>query len=188
MPTPIGHALAGLATAWVADALAPMPRRPASQAPSGSRFAALGGGLAVACAALAAAPDVDIFVGSHRAFSHSVGALAVVGLLAGILARRWRMPPIRTAVTCVAAYATHPLLDWLGTDTALPRGIMVLWPVSPAYYTSGVDLFLKISRSYWKADEFIIGNLQSLAWELVVLLPVAAVAWWVRKRALAGRS
>jgi len=98
------------------------------------------------------------------------------------------MPPIRTAVTCVAAYATHPLLDWLGTDTALPRGIMVLWPVSPAYYTSGVDLFLKISRSYWKADEFIIGNLQSLAWELVVLLPVAAVAWWVRKRALAGRS
>ncbi len=183
MPTPVGHALAGLATAWVADALAPIPRRPTSDGRSEPGFAAHGGGLAVVCAVLAAAPDLDILTNSHRTFSHSLGALAVVGLLAGVLARRWRMPAVRTAVTCVAAYATHFLLDWLGTDTALPHGIMALWPVSSVYYTSGVDLFLRISRSYWRPDEFIIGNLQSLAWELLVLGPIAALAWWVRRRA-----
>jgi membrane-bound metal-dependent hydrolase YbcI (DUF457 family) len=183
VPSPVGHALAGLATAWVADALAPIPRRPSANAGSKGKFAALGGGLALTCAVLAAAPDVDILTGTHRAVSHSLGAALVVGIVAALVARRWRLPVLRTAVTCGAAYATHMLLDWLAMDSAPPYGIVVLWPISRAYHTSGANMFLEISRRYWRADEFIIGNLQSLAWELLLLGPIAALAWWVRRRA-----
>jgi inner membrane protein len=182
MPTPVGHALAGLATAWVADALAPLPRRPTAEAGVKRTFAALGGGLALACVVLAASPDLDILTGTHRAASHSLGAALVVGLGAALVARRWQLPVLRTAVTCGAAYATHVLLDWLGMDSAPPYGIVALWPASSAYYTSGADLFLEISRRYWKADEFIVGNLESLAWELLILGPIAAAAWWLRAR------
>ena len=40
----------------------------------------------------------------------------------------------RRALAIAAAYATHTLLDWLGTDSAAPFGIMALWPVTDDYY------------------------------------------------------
>ena len=57
-----------------------------------------------------------------------------------------------------------------------------------------VDLFGEVSRRYWKPEEFILGNLKALAWELLVLVPVAVLAWAVwSKRTLetkieAGRT
>jgi membrane-bound metal-dependent hydrolase YbcI (DUF457 family) len=182
MPSPVGHAIAGLATAWIADTIAPLPRRHGVEATPESAFEALGGGLAVTCAVLASLPDLDILAGGHRAVSHSLGGIVVVAIIAALAAGRWNLPAARTGVTCGAAYATHVLLDWLAMDSAFPYGIMALWPFSSAYFMSGANAFLEISRSYWKADEFVVGNLQSLAWELLVLGPVAAVAWWLRAR------
>ena len=77
-----------------------------------------------------------------------------------------------------AAYGTHILLDWLGKDTAPPFGLPALWPFSSRYYISGADLFMEISRRYWKPDEFIVGNLKAVGWEMLVLGPIAALAWW----------
>ena len=181
MPSPVGHALTGLVTAWV---LAPAaPRSHAGSWPQ-RLVAGLGGGLAVTCGMLAATPDLDILVNSHRTFTHSLGAALIAGVAAAFLARLWRLPAARTGVVCGAAYASHVVLDWLGMDSANPHGIMVLWPISSAFYTSGADLFMEISRRYWKPDEFIAGNLTSIAWELLLLGPIAAVAWWawVRRR------
>ena len=70
MPTPVGHALGGLTAAFLINAFA---RRPA-----------LTVGLLAASAAVAVSPDLDILVGSHRTYTHSVGAVVVVG--AGSLA------------------------------------------------------------------------------------------------------
>jgi hypothetical protein len=83
------------------------------------------------------------------------------------------------AVVLAAAFGSHVLLDLLGKDTSVPAGLMVLWPFSPAYYMSGWDLFKEVSRRYWLPSEFIFGNLQALAWEMVLLVPVLLFAWVV---------
>lgn len=163
MPGPIGHALAGVSAAWATG-----PRTARS--------------LTIACAILAAAPDIDVLFGGHRGPTHSVGALVIVAAAAAIFAAARRLSSGRIAVACSLAYASHLLLDWLGKDTAPPYGLMALWPLNSRYYASGADLFLEISRRYWKPDEFILGNLLSLGWELALLLPIAALAWWTRRR------
>ncbi len=164
MPSPVGHALGGLAAAFVVDSLA---RRPRLTLPL----------LAVA-AALAVAPDLDLLAGSHRTYSHSVGAVAIVGAVCWLFLRA-RHASSAGAALLTAAYASHLPLDWLSKDTSHPSGLTVLWPLSSAYYISGWDLFREISRRYWLPEEFILWNLQAVAWELMVLLPVVLMAWAV---------
>ena len=159
MPTPVGHALAGLTTAWLCHS-----RRVAE-------------GPLIACVVAAVAPDVDILFHSHRMYAHSIGAVLIVGLVAWLVVRNWG-----AAFTIAAAYGTHVLLDWLARDSAPPLGLMALWPFSTRFYLSGADLFLEVSRRYWKPDEFIWGNLKSVAWEVLLLAPVATLAWTLQRR------
>ena len=168
MPTPVGHALGGLATAWFSH------RRPSKL-------------LLVLCVVAAVAADLDILIQSHRSYTHSVGAAAMVAVVAWGTAR-WLRPPshstaLRVALTIAAAYSTHIVLDWLGKDTAVPFGLPALWPFSSSYYISNANLFMEISRRYWKPDEFIMGNLKAGAWELLVLGPIAALAWALQRNA-----
>lgn len=132
-------------------------------------------------------PDADILVGPHRTYSHSVAAAIAAGVVTGIIARMLGAPAVRFAVLCALAYASHVVLDWLGTDTAAPRGVMAWWPIASTYYVSGLDLFSEVSRRYWKPDEFIWGNLLSVGRELLILGPVA-VAAAVRSRRGARRA
>lgn len=171
MPTPVGHALAGLATGWFADAVATK----ASRRPPFGR-------LTIACMAAAVAPDLDLLFRIHRTYSHSVGAVCIAGIVAWLIARRRSQRPLAVACTIAVAYSTHLLLDWLAKDSALPYGLTVLWPFSSRFYISGVDLFLEVSRRYWKPEEFIVGNVKTVAWESIVLGPIVAVAWWMRQR------
>jgi hypothetical protein len=164
MPTPIGHALAGLSTAWFSS------NRPSKL-------------LLAACAGAAVAADLDILTNSHRSYTHSVGAVVVVGAIAWVIARlRSRPTAVKLALTIAAAYGTHILLDWLGSDPTPPRGVQALWPFSSRYYISGADLFMGVSRRYWNPQEFIVGNLKAGAWELLVLAPIAALAWYSARR------
>jgi hypothetical protein len=124
-------------------------------------------------------PDADILVGAHRTWSHSLCAALAFSVLVAVLARAARFPVARTTVLCGLAYASHVLLDWLGKDTADPRGIMAFWPISRTYFISGLDLFPEVSRRYWKPDEFIWGNLRSVAIELLILgPPCLLIVWW----------
>lgn len=88
----------------------------------------------------------------------------------------------RLAVAVAAAYATHTLLDWLGTDTSAPIGIMALWPFSRNTYESPAHVFMAISRRYW-LPAFWTDNLIALGRELLVLLPIAAVVMRARRQA-----
>ena len=179
MPTPVGHALGGLATAWFSRAIAGHNAAP----PQGRRPVRL----LVACIVAAMAADVDIVFHSHRTYTHSVGAVIVVGLVAWIIARPKTRCPLFVALTIAAAYGSHILLDLLGKDTAPPFGLTALWPFSSRFYISGVDLFMEISRRYWKPDEFIVGNFRAAGWELLVLGPVAALAWYLARRGVRGK-
>jgi hypothetical protein len=140
-------------------------------------------------AALAALPDIDLLVGAHSGPTHGLGAALVVGIFAGLVQRgRMRRPgtaglsPLALAVACGAAYGSHALLDWLGTDTSPPIGIMALWPVSAAYYESDLHLFMAISRRYYHGWVFVRHNAMALIRELVILVPLLMVTILFRPR------
>jgi inner membrane protein len=135
------------------------------------------------CAALAVAPDLDMFVTTHRASWHSIAAAGVVAAAAWLLARTNRAGG-RLALASGLAWGSHVLLDWLGRDLAPPSGVMALWPFSRDYFVSGLDVFAEVSRRYWLPAEFVWGNLAALARELLILGPIAGIAYW--RRATSG--
>jgi len=183
MPSPIGHAVAGLAVAWGAD-LYPGDRT-WRFSPSTNWYKRAGGGLTVACAVLAAAPDLDLFFGRfHRTVTHSFLSVAVVALVAGLVGARARLPVKRVIVMCAGAWATHLLLDWLAVDQSIPRGIQLLWPFDGRWFISGLDLFLGSERRHLFSAATMKMNGRAIAQELVILAPIVVVLWLVRIKTL----
>ena len=171
MPSPIGHALAGISAGWLVD-------RPGTLART------------VVFGLAGTAADVDLLFGTHSGPTHGLGAAVIAGMLVAAVSsvrlraeatRSEKEGAIRFGGAVMAAYATHTLLDWLGTDTSTPIGIMALWPFSRDYYESQVHVFLAISRRYW-LPEFWASNARALAGELVILLPLAALVFFARRR------
>jgi inner membrane protein len=181
MPSPLGHALAGLATAWGADAVS---GRPPSARPL---VVGWGGSLTAWCILLATLPDLDLLFHAHRSFTHSVTAAVLVLIIAVAVTgrvtrgRRWRI-----AITCAVAYGTHLLLDWLATDTCFPYGIQALWPFSHEWFISGWNLFPQTERLRLFSRSTIETNLIAMAWEAAILVPIVAVVGLVRVKTLAG--
>lgn len=164
MPSPVGHALGGIAAAWM---LIPGDAR--------RRHAV---GAAAIAASLAVAPDLDLLTAVHRGPTHSVGAAVAVGLIALAATRN-----ARWALAAAVAWGSHVLLDWLGTDTWPPSGVMALWPISRRYFQAGLHLFPAVSRRYG-VHGFWIDNLKAVGVEVCVLLPIA---WVVIARSRAAR-
>jgi membrane-bound metal-dependent hydrolase YbcI (DUF457 family) len=180
MPSPIGHALGGVAVAWTADLVD--GRR------SSPRFAAI-------CAGVATLPDADLLLrGLHRTGSHSLTAAVVVFIITAVVTgqvtapvpdrarpreTRWR-PQWRAALVCGAAYGSHLLLDWLGVDNVPPRGIQLLWPFSERWFISDWDIFQQTARQHFLTAPIIRLNALAVAQELAILVPVVVVLWLIR--------
>jgi membrane-bound metal-dependent hydrolase YbcI (DUF457 family) len=169
MPSPVGHALAGAAAGLAVAGV-----------PAGERPRAAWGRLAI-FGALGMLPDIDLLIGAHRGPSHSIGATLVIGLAALALTRR---PGISLAAA--AAYGTHTLLDWMGSDSSPPIGVMALWPLTTGFYESDAHLFYSVSRRYWMPG-FVAHNLRALVWELVILVPTLAAVMAARGLLPLGR-
>jgi inner membrane protein len=122
------------------------------------------------------AADVDFLFAAHRGPSHGLGAAGLVGIVAFLAMRQGRL-----SAAVAAAYASHTLLDWLGSDVAPPIGVMALWPFSREFYQSNVQIFHAISRRYWQPD-FLMLNLRAVAWEVVLLGPLTALIAVARRR------
>lgn len=187
MPSPIGHVLAGVAAVWAVD-LVPGNRAGRTAPRLASWFDRAGGDLTLICAVLAVAPDLDLLFWGHRTVTHSLSAVLFVALFAGAIAANASCPVARTAIACAAAYATHIVLDWLGADTAAPRGVQILWPLSDQAYISGWDLFLKTERRRFFTLDTMLRNALAVAEEIALLGPVVVTLWLVRVKALAGLS
>jgi inner membrane protein len=175
MPSPIGHALGAIAAGWL---LEPdhTTRTPRLAAP---RIATAG------FAALGVAADLDLLVGAHRGPTHSVGAIVLVAIVTWLVLGR-RPGRARWAVASAAAYGSHLLLDWLGSDTSAPFGIPALWPFSSAYLQAPWPLFLAVSRRIHQPELFWIPNALAIAREVLVLLPVVVLVGY-RSRRSRGR-
>jgi inner membrane protein len=194
MPSPVGHALAGVAVAWASD-LAPGRRAWRTTDPKASLFARAGGTLTLACGALAAAPDLDLFFPiRHRAVTHSLGAVIVIFIVAAAVTgwvrpgpepERPAPPILRIGLMCAAAYGSHLFLDWLSVDTSFPYGLQALWPFSDGWYISGLDLFPGTERREILSLAAFRTNLIAVWHEAAILLPVLGLLWLVRVKALA---
>jgi membrane-bound metal-dependent hydrolase YbcI (DUF457 family) len=180
MPSPIGHALAGVAVAWTADLV---PGNRAWRRPSaGTWYQRAGGGLTVIYAGLGAAPDLDLAFTAHRTATHSVGAAVVVAVVAAAIAAGAGRPIARVTLMCAAAYGSHLLLDWLGADFYPPRGIQLMWPFNHEWYISGLDLFRQTARLRIFTRGPMLANVRAILQEIAILLPPLALLWWARTR------
>jgi membrane-bound metal-dependent hydrolase YbcI (DUF457 family) len=126
---------------------------------------------------LAVSPDFDNFFHTHRTWSHSLGAAAIIWGLVALVAWRLRLPVLRTATICGAAYASHVLLDWLGSDEGPNGGLMALWPLSSHFYKSGANLFLELAV-HPRTDLFrmFLRNMPALEREVAILAPLLILA------------
>lgn len=174
MPSPVGHALGGFALGWLAARSSRLPHPVLT---------------AVAFAALGVVPDLDVLVeGTHRLYTHSVAAVALVAILAGVSLRAagsWGLTSrerTALAIAAAAAYGSHILLDWLGDDRSVPIGVRALWPFTDAFFQSDLRWFPRIERRYW-LPSFWTDNLHAIGWELLLLSPLAILALAVRMRA-----
>lgn len=177
MPSPVGHALGGLIAGWIAARPADVPAGAGPERPAGARLrAVLTHPWTLGFALLGAAADVDLLFGIHSRQTHSVAAVAIVGLLAGVWGGRG---DVRRGLACALAYGSHVLLDWMGSDTAPPIGIMALWPFTDGHYQSQLFVFDAVWREYWRPG-FLRHNTLAVAREVLLLAPMAALAWWAR--------
>jgi membrane-bound metal-dependent hydrolase YbcI (DUF457 family) len=173
MPSPIGHALAGL-TVHVLTARDAVERR------SLGRAALLVGA--------ATAADLDLLFrlvdgrNHHQAETHSIGAVALAALVVWAVGRLRRRP--RAAALGLAAgvaWLSHVLLDYVGADTHPPIGILALWPFESDYHKLPWPLFLDIGRTLEWAT--VRHDALAVAWEIVLLGPLLLASWRLRARA-----
>jgi membrane-bound metal-dependent hydrolase YbcI (DUF457 family) len=160
VPSPIGHALAGMATGWAMEGRVTRS-------------------MTMLYAAIGVVPDLDLLVGAHSTYTHSVGAVALA-FAATLALTRFAKP--RVALAVAAAWASHLLLDWLGSDTSPPIGIMMLWPFSREHYQSTLYVFAAISRRYWLPEQFVWANLRAAVREVVILGPLTAISLWLNRK------
>jgi len=174
-----------MAVAWTAD-LIPGDRAWRTAAAAAPWYLRGGDGLTLACAALGAAPDLDLLFIRHRTVTHSIGAVLFVGLFCAALAANARRPIARIGLMCAAAYGSHLFLDWLGTDNNPPQGIQALWPLSREWFISGTDVFRQTARQEVWTSASILKNLRAIVQEIAILGPTVVALWLVRVKALAG--
>ncbi len=181
MPTPIGHALGGIAAGYLVSGLFAGSRAflelSVARASSGKDNTVLVGLVTLACMGML--PDIDFLFGAHREFTHSIGATIAIMVVAATLTN-WRS----TEVPCVvgAAYASHIGLDWLAADSSFPAGLMALWPFTSNYYVSSYDffLFLNVCRQVGEIQCWMNNGLALLR-ELTILLPVTVAVIWFQR-------
>jgi membrane-bound metal-dependent hydrolase YbcI (DUF457 family) len=167
MPSPIGHALAGLMV-HALSANDVVERRSLRRA--------------VLMAGAATAPDLDLlfrFVDGrnhHQAETHSIGATALAAACVWAATRLagWARPAA-LGVWAGCAWLTHLLLDYLGLDTHPPIGIMALWPFQPGYFKAPWTIFLDIGRTLDWAT--VRHDALAVAWEIVLLGPLLLASW-----------
>jgi len=190
MPSPIGHALAGVAVAWaIAPANPPDPAGShAACSPPESFFRADASArrwrrITWIAAALAALPDADLLTPlMHRTATHSVGAVLIVFIVSALVTGRvTRRERARLILICTAAYASHLLLDWMAIDDSPPRGIQALWPFSHAWYISGWNVFVQTARHHLLTAETIAINIRAAVREIAILAPIVAAVVLLRR-------
>jgi len=168
MPSPIGHAAAGLIVALAGEK---------KQQTFSWVFIAI-------CIFLAASPDLDWLIPDfHRGPTHGIGFSILVTLVAsGVTERASGKANWRIALICGLAYSSHIFMDWLGEEPEVSAGVAALWPFSGRMFIAGLNVF----HSTQRVDAFVSPqfehNLMTLAREILILAPILLVLLWRRHK------
>ena len=177
MPTPIGHAVGGVAAGCLVAAVTGYCRRYSARGNLSTDklegFSSFQEFWALALVGMLA--DIDLVFGAHRGATHSVGAILVVGVAATLFVKQQK---IRVGFVVAAAYASHVIFDWLGSDPGPPFGVMALWPLTHEFYLSDVQVFFRVCREYWLVECWR-HNVAAIGRELLILTPVVIIAVWL---------
>lgn len=169
MPTPVGHALGGLAVCAVTR------EKPLKE---DLTFAAV-------CVGVSLLPDLDLAIGPfagrsyHHHFSHSLGFAALFGVAVYWVFRALgRTQPLRDAGILFAVYLSHVVLDIVGKDTTPPFGVQLFWPFSDAFHISPIHIFDEVRRGT-VGRLFGLHNWLAVVREIAILAPLlAALSLW----------
>lgn len=121
--------------------------------------------------------DAEAF---HRTLTHSILGAFIFTLVFGAYA--WARDETnipRLYVMMILALASQLLIDWVSYDDSAPRGIPLLWPWSHEHYMSNTQLFLHVRRDQLLTMPVILHNLKAVSREMLILGPVALIAWRV---------
>ena len=179
MPTPIGHALGGIAVGYAVGAW--RARRDVGKDWLPIPWTGLGCSV-LSLATIGVLADIDLLFDIHRGLTHSITAAIVVGLTYGVIQKAGQF---NAGITAFFAFGSHVLFDWCGVDTGPPSGVMAFWPVSEDYYQSSYLIFYRVCREYWDPACWQ-NNVMALGWELLVLIPVTVFAVLAHRRFSGG--
>lgn len=177
MPTPLGHGLLGAAV----FAAFPLKRN----ALTDWRACLLG-------ALLGAAPDLDCLLGFlpfapfagrgwHHDFTHSLGFAWLCGGLLALFARGGGNV-LRAACLFSAAMASHPLLDFLFTDSV---GVELFWPFAHEYVRLGLPSPTAFAWNHVSPLGRLVDMVQVALLDLMIYGSIFLLAWLLRQ--LSGR-
>lgn len=192
MPAPIAHVAVGAAIYFG------LPKRWLPTTKSGQRW------LLFLCLVLAIAPDLDFLPGIllgepnrfHQGISHSLFVCGLIGLLIAMIIQRHckkllpGAPHWAVLFCCVAAVASHPILDTFALDTQEPYGVPLFWPFTERHVAVPWPFFWDIQRSGENTGAFLQSlisghNFRALFREVVfalTLLSAMTLAHHARKR------
>jgi inner membrane protein len=180
MPSPIGHAIAGIAGFLVMR----------KQVPDHQFRWLFIGAIGIACLA-----DVDVVPGLllyanptifHHQAAHSLAAVGLIGLLTAVTALWFNLDPGRWSLWAGSVYGSHVALDLLVADPTPPMGEQLLWPFSYNYVIAPVtplprfdyfDPMGGIFRSLFSYHNFL-----AITQEILLLSPIACLAWYWASR------
>lgn len=129
-------------------------------------------------------PDIDFILGFivnspnlfHQNITHSLGAAVFAGLIASILLKR-KESFFNSFSLFSGLYFSHVVLDYLASasDTSLPFGVALFWPLNHEYYAFPAIIFLDIWRGE-SNETFFTGilnlhNFLAVMIELLLFLP-----------------
>lgn len=166
MPFPVAHSLVGATVALALDGK------------SEARWPLLW-----LSALLGVCPDFDYLLnllrigrgGWHHGFTHSIMFALFVGALAALVSG-WRS--VRGFIVFSAAYASHPLLDYLMTES---RGVALWWPFTDRRYkfrgTNPID-YTWASPDFW---DIVLDVLRISLLELLIFAPILLSVFLLKK-------
>ena len=178
MPSPVGHALAGVCGFMVVQK---------HLVPHRQKWLLFG------AVVLASLPDFDflpgLLLGDPRSFhhqgTHSLAAVAIVSLVAGGVARRWKLNGTAWGFWAGGLYLSHLVLDFLVNDPSPPFGVQLLWPFSESYFISPITLFARFD--YFDPAVGMLTpllsfhNLGAMLQEIALMAPFLGLAWYIGK-------
>lgn len=128
----------------------------------------------------------------HQLHSHSFGAAVLVGLLGACYFGRKNGKYTAYFAVITLAYFSHVVLDYFTHDMREPFGVMLWWPLSSEHFTAPNSIFVAVHKSS-ASGTFLqslwhVRNGQALLRELLVMAPLALLAWWTQRKRLTKNS